>query len=100
MPPSPCADRNLLFGILALQMDFVSRDALIAAMNAWVLDKAKSLGAILQGQGLQFILRVHALPYATAAAECILVVAYSAALLTGFRALRPNPGASAARRRG
>ena len=27
-------DRNLLFGILALQIDFISRDALIAAMHA------------------------------------------------------------------
>src|SRR5262249_19025845 len=43
--------RNLLFGILALQMDFIGRDQLIAAMSAWVLDKAKSLGKILQGQG-------------------------------------------------
>jgi formylglycine-generating enzyme required for sulfatase activity/tRNA A-37 threonylcarbamoyl transferase component Bud32 len=51
MPPSPAADRNLLFGILALQMDFVSRDALIAAMHAWVLDKAKPLGQILVEQG-------------------------------------------------
>src|SRR5262245_9701726 len=50
-PPGPAADRNLLFGILALQMDFISRDRLIAAMNAWILDKAKSLGDILQGQG-------------------------------------------------
>jgi WD40 repeat protein len=47
----PAADRNLLFGILALQMDFVSRDALIAAMNAWVLAKAKPLGQILVEQG-------------------------------------------------
>ncbi len=45
------ADRNLLFGILALQMDFIRRDALIAAMNAWVLDKAKPLGQILLAQG-------------------------------------------------
>jgi eukaryotic-like serine/threonine-protein kinase len=45
------ADRNLLFGILALQMDFIRRDALIAAMNAWVLEKAKSLGQILLDQG-------------------------------------------------
>ena len=45
------ADRNLLFGILALQMDFVSRDALIAAMNAWVLDKEQPLGAILVRKG-------------------------------------------------
>src|SRR5262249_40041689 len=36
-PGPPSADRNLLFGILALQLDFVSRDALVAAMNAWVL---------------------------------------------------------------
>jgi hypothetical protein len=45
------ADRNLLFGILALQMDFISRDALIAAMHAWVLEKAKLLGQILLEQG-------------------------------------------------
>ena len=31
-------------------MDFISRDALIAAMNAWVLDKAKPLGQILVEQ--------------------------------------------------
>jgi WD40 repeat protein/serine/threonine protein kinase len=45
------ADRNLLFGILALQLDFVTRDALIQAMNAWVLDKTKALGQILIAQG-------------------------------------------------
>ncbi len=45
------ADRNLLFGILALQMDFVDRDALIAAMNAWVLRKDQPLGEILVLQG-------------------------------------------------
>jgi hypothetical protein len=44
------ADRNLLFGILALQMDFITRDALIAAMNAWVLDKSKPLGGVLVEQ--------------------------------------------------
>ncbi len=55
MPPSPSspatADRNLLFGVLALQMDFISREALIRAMNAWVLDKTKPLGQILVEQG-------------------------------------------------
>src|SRR5205085_5753605 len=50
-PPLRSADRNLLFGILALQMDFISRDALIEAMNAWVLDKTRSLGQILLAQG-------------------------------------------------
>src|SRR5215469_5172113 len=49
-PNRPAADRNLLFGLLALQMDFISRDALIAAMHAWVLDKAKPLGQILREQ--------------------------------------------------
>jgi serine/threonine-protein kinase len=45
------ADRNLLFGILALQMDFDTRDALVSAMHAWALDKAKPLGLILCEQG-------------------------------------------------
>ncbi|HKD35694.1 MAG TPA: hypothetical protein VKB78_02810, partial [Pirellulales bacterium] len=43
-------DRNLLFGVLALQMDFVSREQLVAAMNAWVLAKEKPLGQILVEQ--------------------------------------------------
>jgi eukaryotic-like serine/threonine-protein kinase len=47
----PAADRNLLFGILALQMDFITRNALIAAMNAWAVDKSKPLGQILEDQG-------------------------------------------------
>jgi eukaryotic-like serine/threonine-protein kinase len=50
MSRSP-ADRNLLFGILALQMDFIGRDALVAAMNAWVLAKHRPLGEILVDQG-------------------------------------------------
>src|SRR5438132_8697458 len=44
------ADRNLLFGILALQMDFITRDQLVAAMNAWVLEKGKPLGQVLVEQ--------------------------------------------------
>ena len=43
-------DRNLLFGILAIQMDFISRDALVSAMNGWVMDKSKPLGEILVEQ--------------------------------------------------
>src|SRR6476659_2728169 len=45
------ADRNLLFGILAVQLDFVTRDALIAGMNAWLLAKGKPLGDILRDHG-------------------------------------------------
>ena len=55
-PPSPAAsrssaDRNLLFGVLAMQMDFVTREALIAAVSTWVLDKSKTLDQILVEQG-------------------------------------------------
>jgi hypothetical protein len=39
--PHTGADRNLLFGILALHLNFVTRDALTQAIHAWVLDKAK-----------------------------------------------------------
>jgi hypothetical protein len=38
-PTAAAADRNLLFGILALQMDFISREALIQGTHAWVLNK-------------------------------------------------------------
>jgi WD40 repeat protein/serine/threonine protein kinase len=47
----PQTDLNLLFGILALQLDFIGRDALIAGMNAWVLDKVKPLGQVLVESG-------------------------------------------------
>jgi hypothetical protein len=40
------ADRNLLFGILAVQLNFVGRDDLIAAMHAWVPERSKPLGRI------------------------------------------------------
>ncbi len=49
--PNAESDRNLLFGILAFQNAFISREALIAAMQAWLFDKAKSLGDILRTQG-------------------------------------------------
>jgi hypothetical protein len=49
--PEPHADRNLLFGILALQNDLVSRDELLEAMNAWVLAKHRPLGDILRERG-------------------------------------------------
>ncbi|MSQ94298.1 MAG: serine/threonine-protein kinase [Gemmataceae bacterium] len=48
--PQPTTDRNLLFGILAMQLDIITREQLLAAMQAWVFDKAKSLGEILQTQ--------------------------------------------------
>lgn len=44
------ADRNLLFGMLALQMDFINRDGLLKAMHTWVLQKKRPLGEILMEQ--------------------------------------------------
>lgn len=45
MSPSN-SDENLLFAILAVQMDFIDQNKLVAGMNAWVLKKAKPLGNI------------------------------------------------------
>ena len=44
-------DHNLLFGILALQLDFIKRDELLRATSAWILDKTKPLGQIWQSRG-------------------------------------------------
>src|SRR5262249_1781157 len=46
----PNADRNLLFGMLALQLDFISQDTLIKALQVCVLDKDKPLSHILREQ--------------------------------------------------
>ena len=45
-------DRNLIFGLLALQMDFVTREQLLDAMHAWMLDKQTPLGEILCRRGM------------------------------------------------
>ncbi len=47
----PSAARSLLFGLLALQNNFINRDALLAAFNVWVADKSQSLGRILLDRG-------------------------------------------------
>ncbi len=49
-PPASAA-QSLLLGLLALQNNFVDRDALLAAFNAWVADKSRSLGQILLDRG-------------------------------------------------
>jgi serine/threonine protein kinase len=45
------ADLNLLLGILALQNDFVSREALVETFNAWVADKSRPLAQVLRDRG-------------------------------------------------
>src|SRR4051794_27409065 len=52
--PSPAlaeTGRNLLFGLLALQNNFVSREALLGAFAAWVADRSRPLGRILRDLG-------------------------------------------------
>jgi serine/threonine-protein kinase len=44
-------DQNLLFGILALQMEFITRERLIAAVSAWIKDKSRALSTVLVEQG-------------------------------------------------
>src|SRR4051812_10689774 len=88
-PSSASADRNLLFGILALQMDFINRDALIAAMHAWVLDKAKSIGQVLVEQGalsyerwsmLETLVQEHLKQHSNDAQQSLAAVAAAPAL--------------------
>ena len=45
------AGRNLLFGLLALQTNFINREALLAAFNSWITDKNRSLAQILIERG-------------------------------------------------
>jgi serine/threonine protein kinase len=45
------ADRNLLLGILAYQNAFITKEQLLAGMQAWLYDKAKPLAEVLRDQG-------------------------------------------------
>ncbi len=44
------ADRNLLTGMIALQLEFINRDELLVALRKWVSDKEQSLAQILRDQ--------------------------------------------------
>jgi tetratricopeptide (TPR) repeat protein/tRNA A-37 threonylcarbamoyl transferase component Bud32 len=45
------ADRNLLYGLLALQNNFIDREGLLDAFGRWVHDRAIPLGQILRDRG-------------------------------------------------
>src|SRR5271165_4372498 len=45
------AERNLLFGLLALQNGLIDQVQLVAAFQAWTLDKARALADHLVGRG-------------------------------------------------
>jgi serine/threonine-protein kinase len=46
------AERNLLFGVLALQRGFLNRDQLVAALTAWAAEPTQSLASILIKRGM------------------------------------------------
>jgi serine/threonine-protein kinase len=54
------AAQSLLFGLLALQNNFIDRDTLLSAFNAWIADKSRPLGQILLDRGALTLAR-HAL---------------------------------------
>src|SRR6516165_8646394 len=45
------AERDLLFGLLALQIGLIDQSKLVAAFQAWTLDKARSLADHLKAHG-------------------------------------------------
>lgn len=44
------ANEQLLFGIIALQNDFITREQLVAGFDAWVHDKSRGLADVLTSQ--------------------------------------------------
>jgi serine/threonine-protein kinase len=48
---SASSDRNLLLGMLALHAGLITREQLLEAFNAWMLDKEVALGEILLARG-------------------------------------------------
>jgi eukaryotic-like serine/threonine-protein kinase len=44
-------DHNVLFGLLALQVDLINGDQFVTAVAKWAVEKARSLGEILVDQG-------------------------------------------------
>src|SRR3954470_16413136 len=49
--PVMAADRHLLFGLLALQNGLIHQGQLVAAFQAWTLDKSRSLAEHLETRG-------------------------------------------------
>lgn len=50
-PRSRDSGRDLLFGLLAFQNNFIDRSELLGAFDAWTTDKSRSLGEVLSEQG-------------------------------------------------
>jgi serine/threonine protein kinase len=50
-PDSRDPGRNLLFGLLAFQNNFIDRDDLLGAFTTWVADKSRPMGEVLLDRG-------------------------------------------------
>src|SRR5437868_1546619 len=50
-PEKFLANEQLLFGVIALQANFLTREQLVAGFDAWVHDKSRDLAHILELQG-------------------------------------------------
>ncbi len=94
------ADRNLLFGVLALQMDFIKRDDLIAAMHDWALAKSKPLGEILVERGalqpqardaLDQIVRIHILSHGSSVEKSLASLTADVPLTEDLRKTIDDP---------
>src|SRR5438552_1587500 len=48
---SPVADRNLLFGLLALQMDLLTREQLLDGFQDWMWRKDTAIEDVLRARG-------------------------------------------------
>ncbi len=46
LPPA-CPDRNMLFGVIAMQLDFIGRPDLLQGLQSWGTDRGRALGDIL-----------------------------------------------------
>ena len=49
--PKATTDLNLLLGLLALQLDFITKEGLLAAMQEWLLEKQTPLAELLARNG-------------------------------------------------
>jgi hypothetical protein len=96
---SATADRNLLFGILALQLDFVSKDGLLDGMHGWIVQKGRPLGEILVEKGrlkpenrllLESLVDRHIAEHAGRSEESLAALPSAASLRLDLQAIADN----------
>jgi eukaryotic-like serine/threonine-protein kinase len=93
---TPSADRNLLFGLLALQTGMIEQSALVAAFHAWTRDMARSMAELLIEQGaidaddrsaLEILAAKHLKRHGDDIEKSLAVVPASRTVVTGLEAI-------------